>query len=162
MIETRFEQGNMYTGEQNEKIAEVINSLIQINNDRIEGYERAAKETEDADLKVLFSGMMARSQAFKSQLSIEVFKYGGKPTETTTTLGKAYRAWMDFKAAITGKERKAILDSCVFGEDAALETYSDAIMNSEHLPVYILQLFNEQKEKLQEDHNKVKFLRDRE
>jgi hypothetical protein len=32
----------------------VLNTLIIINNDRIEGYETAAKETEEQDLKVLF------------------------------------------------------------------------------------------------------------
>ena len=162
MQDTRFEHNNMYTNEQSEKISQVINSLVQINNDRIEGYGQAAKETEDADLKVLFSGLMSRSQALNSQLSIEVLKYGGKPTDSTTTMGKAFRAWMDVKAALTGKNRKAILDSCVFGEDAAQETYEDAIKDSEHLPVYIIQLITDQKSQLLEDRNKVKFLRDRE
>jgi len=41
---------------QNEKAAEVINDLVQINHDRIEGYTKAIKETqdEDSDLKQTF------------------------------------------------------------------------------------------------------------
>ena len=43
----------------NQKSAGVLNDLIQINNDRITGYEKAAKEAEanDADLKKLFLKM---------------------------------------------------------------------------------------------------------
>lgn len=33
---------------ENEATIEVLNTLITINNDRIEGYETAANETEDA------------------------------------------------------------------------------------------------------------------
>ena len=32
-----------------EKTIEVLNTLITINNDRIEGYETAAKETDEQD-----------------------------------------------------------------------------------------------------------------
>ena len=39
----------------NEKTLDVFNTLIEINNDRIEGYETATAETEEQDLKVLFS-----------------------------------------------------------------------------------------------------------
>ena len=31
----------------NENLVEVLNDLVQINNDRIEGYEKAAEETKD-------------------------------------------------------------------------------------------------------------------
>ena len=37
-----------------EKTIELLNSLITINNDRIQGYETAAKETKDEELKTLF------------------------------------------------------------------------------------------------------------
>jgi hypothetical protein len=45
-----------------EKTIEVLNTLITINNDRIEGYETAAKETEKQDLKVLFAQFSSTSQ----------------------------------------------------------------------------------------------------
>src|SRR5436189_5968746 len=94
-----------------QKVLGYLNDLVQINNDRIEGYERAANETEDADLKALFSSMASKSRTFKSELTSEITKRGGKSTESTTSSGKVYRVWMDFKAAVTGKDRKAILSS---------------------------------------------------
>jgi uncharacterized protein (TIGR02284 family) len=146
--------------ESNEKIVDALNNLVQINNDRIEGYERAAKETEDTDLKSLFNSMASKSHMMKSQLSSEVIKRSGKPTETTTTSGKAFRVWMDFKAALTGKNRKAILNSCEFGEDTAQDTYEEVLKESPELPNEIVQLISSQKSQLLEDHDRVKSLRD--
>ena len=144
----------------NEKIVDALNNLVQINNDRIEGYERAAKETEDSDLKSLFNQMASKSHMMKSQLSSEVIKRSGKPTESTTTSGKAFRVWMDFKAALTGKNRKAILSSCEFGEDAAQDTYEGVLKDGNELPTEIVSLISNQKSQLREDHDRVKTLRD--
>ena len=44
---------------ENEKTIAVLNTLITINNDRIEGYETASKETEEQDLKALFAHFTA-------------------------------------------------------------------------------------------------------
>ena len=107
--ETRFhsnistEHNATLSVEANERITDVLNTLVEINNDRIEGYGHAADETDESDLKGLFYAMAAKSRVLNSQLTTEVRKYGGKPTESTTTLGKVFRAWMDFKAALTGK-----------------------------------------------------------
>ena len=164
--ETQFQDNiptdhnKMFSGETNEKIADVLNTLIQINNDRIEGYGHAAEETDESVLKGLFNGMAAKSRMLNSQLADEVQKYGGQPTESTTSLGKAFRVWMDFKAALTGKDRKAILVSCEYGEDAAQDAYADAIKNGSELPSEIIELITDQKSQLSDDHNRVKSLRD--
>ena len=116
-----------------EKTIDVLNSLIEINNDRIYGYETASKEVEETDLKMLFANATETSIRIKAQLVAEVKNLGGKETESTTTSGKIFRIWMDVKSAVTGKDRKMILDSCVFGEDAAIKTYEEALGNAEDL-----------------------------
>lgn len=146
--------------ESNEKIVDALNQLIQINNDRIEGYEKAAKETTDNELKMLFERFASKSNMFKSQLNSEVVKRNGKPNESTTTSGKVFRVWMDFKAALTGKDRKAILSSCEFGEDAAQEVYDDVIKAGIGLPTDIMQIITSQKSTLRHDHDEIKKLRD--
>jgi len=148
--------------ETNKKINELLNQLIQINNDRIDGYEKAAKDTKDSDLKSLFTGMASKSRMLKNELSMEVTSRGGEPTQSTTTSGKVFRAWMDFKAALTGKDRMAILNSCEFGEDAALHTYDDVLKSGESLPPNLVILMQQQRERLQQDHDQVKTLRDTE
>ena len=144
-----------------EKTIDVLNTLITINNDRIEGYETAANETEEQDLKTLFAQFSSTSQKCKTELTNEVIKLGGTPAEGTRTSGKFFRVWMDVKAALTGKDRKAILNSCEFGEDKAKDTYKDALEND------LANLSNEQQAMIKAqhillaaDHNKVKMMRD--
>lgn len=149
----------MYT---NEKTAEVLNDLIQINNDRIEGYQRAAKElkNEDADLQALFRQMEAESRSYVTDLRKHVVAAGDDPAQGTTASGKIYRAWMDVKAAFTGKNRKAILASCEYGEDAAQKAYETALSTDAELPTEIRQLIMDQKTSLRRSHDQIKQLRD--
>ncbi|MDZ4823665.1 MAG: PA2169 family four-helix-bundle protein [Flavobacteriales bacterium] len=146
---------------ENEKSIEVLNTLIEINNDRIQGYETALNETEESDLKALFAQFAYTSQKCKQELVGEVQKLGGTPLEGTTTSGKFFRLWMDVKAALTGKDRKAILSSCEYGEDTAVETYDNAAeKNREHLTSDQLAMITAQRGLIKADHDKVKGLRD--
>src|SRR5688572_33506905 len=144
----------------NEKTAEVLNDLISINNDRIEGYNRAEKEMGDKDpeLQSLFRQMGAESRSYVNDLSKYVAVSGDEPTDNTSLSGKIYRAWMDVKATFTGKDRKAILASCEFGEDAAQKAYKDAL--EEDLSADARQLVVDQKSSLKKSHDRIKRLRD--
>ncbi len=154
-----METSSMGGNNSNETI-DSLNNLIQINNDRIQGYLTASKETDESDLKSVFSDMMQTSQECRRELTQEVVKLGGTPIEGTTASGKLYRAWMDVKAAITSKDRKAILNSCEFGEDIAVKTYeveldADNLKESE-----LKQLVKEQHSKIKSGHDTIKQLRD--
>jgi uncharacterized protein (TIGR02284 family) len=145
----------------NEKSIEVLNTLITINNDRIEGYETASKESKESDLKSLFAQFIATSQKCKYALVKEVDDLDGVVAEGTTIAGKFFRVWMDLKAALTGKDRKAILDSCEFGEDKAIETYHKALEDgSAFLSDQHKIMISSQKALLKADHQLIKSLRD--
>ncbi len=142
---------------ENEKTIDVLNTLITINNDRIEGYETAANETEEQDLKMFFRELKQTSLHCNKELSAEVTKLGGTASEGTKTTGKFFRVWMDVKAALTGKDRKAILNSCEYGEDVAKETYEEALKNdAEHLSADQQAMIKAQHTLLVADHDKVK------
>lgn len=145
----------------NENTVEALNRLITINNDRIEGYETAAENSEEGDLKTMFSRFISTSQKCKRELETEVNALGGKTAEGTKTTGKFFRVWMDVKAALTGKDRKAVLGSCEFGEDKALETY-DEVLDDElnHLSANQRNMIVDQKSLIKKDHDHVKVLRD--
>ncbi len=146
---------------ENEKTIEVLNTLITINNDRIEGYETATKETEEQDLKTFFSELKQTSLHCNKELTAEVTKLGGTPAEGTMVSGKFFRVWMDVKAAITGKDRKAILNSCEYGEDIAKGTYEKALKNDAvHLSAEQQTMIKAQHTLLVADHDKVKSMRD--
>ena len=144
-----------------ENAIEVFNTLITINNDRIEGYETASKETEEQDLKSLFARFISTSQKCKQELVNEVNALGGEVAEGTMISGKFFRVWMDVKAALTGKDHKAILDSCAYGEDEAQDTYENVLKNDfEHLSAFQQTLIYAQKSLLKADLKHVKVLRD--
>ena len=146
---------------ENEKTIAVLNTLITINNDRIEGYETAAKETEEQDLKTLFAHFSSTSKTCKQELTSEVSRLGGAAAEGTLTAGKLHRVWMDVKAAITGKDRKAILNSCEYGEEFAKDTYEKVLENDkENLSMEQQTMIKAQHALLGADHDKVKSMRD--
>src|ERR1044071_1170529 len=105
---------------------EILNDLIQINNDRITGYERAIEELtqKDSDLKVIFASMIDQSREARNALGKEVQVLGADMDKGTTNSGKIYRAWMDVKAVFTGHDRNTVLSNCEFGEDAAQKAYA--------------------------------------
>src|ERR1700712_38180 len=139
---------------------EILNDLVEINNDRIVGYERALGEVTDSDtdLKSLFTTMIDESRKIRVDLAGEVQALGGEFEAGTTTSGKLYRAWMDVKAVFTGKDRHAILENCEFGEDAAQKAYKEAL--EEDLPGYIRTTLEAQKAMLRTSHDRIKALRD--
>lgn len=113
-----------------EKSIEILNSLVEINNDRILGYQTAFDETKEADLKTLFAQLSLTSQNCETELNAEIIKMGGTPTKDVRTTGSIYRAWMDLKATLTGHDRVTILNSCEFGENVAIDTYNKVISDS--------------------------------
>ena len=141
-----------------DKSLDVLNELIVINNDRIEGYETASKETDENELKTLFAGFIATSEKCKQELVQQVLNLGGTPEEGTRITGKFFRTWMDVKAALTNKDRKAILKSCEYGEDVAIETYDKALSDSSGISSSAYQLIETQHMLIKNDHNRVNSL----
>ena len=148
--------------EKNNKVIGILNDLIRINHDRVVGYEKAIDELkdEDADLKTLFHRYTQDSKQFSNELTHEVTRLGGDPADGTTNSGKVYRVWMDLKSAITGKDRKTILNNCEFGEDAAQKAYDTALNADEDFEPSVRELLVRQKATLKAGHDEVKRLRD--
>lgn len=149
--------------EKNEKVITILNDLIEINNDRVVGYEKSIEElkTEDADLGTLFRRYKQESSQYANELRNEVTRLGGEPTsDGTTNSGKIYRVWMDLKAVVTGHDRKTVLNNSEFGEDAAQKAYEMALNSDTELEMSLRELLVSQKAKLKMGHDEVKRLRD--
>lgn len=151
------------TMENTAKTIEILNDLILINNDRIEGYERALKEVEnnegDADLVPMFLRFVDDSRRYKVELGTEIAAFGKDMATGTTMPGKLHRAWIAVKETFTSTDRHSILEECEFGEDAIKKVYEEAL-NDEILATYIREMLLDQLEELTEAHDEVKELRD--
>lgn len=140
---------------------ETLNKLVEINNDRIEGYETAIAETDDRELQGLFTQLAQTSRKCNQELKNEIRFLGGTPTESTKITGKFFRAWMDVKAALAGNDQKTILSSCEFGEDHAADTYEKVLENDlEYLNFEQQDMVRTQYVLIKKDHDKVKSMRD--
>ncbi len=146
---------------QTKKTIDVLNKLIELNNDRIEGYKTAAEETKDANLKALFNQFKNTSETCKSQLIIEVNRIDGVHVDGTTISGKFFRVWMDFKAALTGDDKQYILESCEQGEDVIKHAYHDSLKNDiNDLSLEQQMLIKDQYTALKSQHDQIKMMRD--
>ncbi len=146
----------------NDELVEVLNDLIQINNDRVVGYEKAIKETKDLDidLQTAFGKMADDSRKYAAELSNKVAELGGEPVSGTTNSGKIYRVWMDVKATFTGHSRQTVLENCEFGEDAAQKAYKMALASDAEINAETRQLITDQQSALKTAHDMVKKYRD--
>lgn len=146
----------------NEKTISVLNDLIQTNHDRIAGYEKAISEASemDMDIKAIFNKMIQESRQNNIELANEVTALGGEPATSSTIGGKIYRIWMDVKTTFSSSDRHAILDSCEYGEDVAVEAYEDALQSEAEMTVVLLNLITRQKAGIQLAHNQVRSYRD--
>lgn len=146
----------------NDNVIGILNDLVRINHDRVVGYEKAIDELkdEDADLRTLFQRYVNESREYGQELKQEVSRLGGDVAEGTTNSGKIYRVWMDLKAAVTGHDRKTVLNNCEFGEDAAQKAYDTALNSDTELEPSLRDLIVRQKAALKVGHDEVKRLRD--
>ncbi len=146
------------------KAISILNDLLEINNDRIEGYKNAINETADLELKRVFTQLMETSEKCKQELEAEILRYGEKPEEGTRATGKMFRVWMDIRTALSGKDRETILKLCEQGEDAAVNTYEKVLGNqpAEHLSLEQISMIDNQYKLIKSDHDLVRSLRDAE
>jgi uncharacterized protein (TIGR02284 family) len=154
---------NLIVMSQNSEVIEILNDLILINNDRIEGYKKAYDETNesDTDLRSLYNDLSDHSRQHVSELTAEVSALGGEPATGTMLSGKLYRTWMDVRAAFSSNERQTSLANSEFGEDAAQKAYETAL-KSDELSFDLRSLITRQKATLRSGHDTVKRLRDAE
>lgn len=144
----------------NKEIVDDLNDLVKINNDRIQGYEKAIEDNEDTQLDDLFRHYVIQSQNFRSQLADHIVRIDGtgvSDATSTDVTSKIHRAWIDIKSALTGKDRDTVLSSVEFGENAAIEAYQDAI-DKDHIPAYIKEDLQKQLSELQVAFDKIKSL----
>lgn len=144
-----------------EKSVEILNDLIKINNDRIDGFERAAKElsAEDLDLRNLFTLFAHDSRGNAQELMAAVALHGETPESGNSVTGTLHRTWLDVKATFTGHDRKSILQECERGEDAIKKAYQEALADN-NLPEDVRTILLQQQQKINEGHDKIKALRD--
>ncbi|PZF74612.1 PA2169 family four-helix-bundle protein [Taibaiella soli] len=145
----------------NEANSEVLNDLLLINNDRIQGYQKAKDQLtdpKDSDLAMTFDEMAAQSRKNVTELQPYVHTDAAANNETTNA-GKLYRTWMGVKATFAGDDRKSMLEACEYGEDKAQDAYRNALAE-DGLSSEARELVTKQKQELKSSHDRIRNMRD--
>jgi uncharacterized protein (TIGR02284 family) len=111
----------------NQDQIKTLNSLIETTVDSITGYENSAKNMENERFRQIFGNRADERQKVVEELRSEVRRLGGDPEESGSFLGKAHQRFEDLKAAMTGRDEKAIVDEVERGEDYIKGKFESAL-----------------------------------
>jgi uncharacterized protein (TIGR02284 family) len=107
-----------------------LNHLREVCVDGQRGFEAAAKAITEPSLHAELIQYSQQRKAFAADLQAAITSFGESPSEGGSLAGAAHRGWMDLKATLSSNDRYAILAECERGEDAAIESYRDAMASN--------------------------------
>ena len=105
----------------------ILKTLTSTLNDSVNGYRDAAENAEGSQFQQIFRDNASERERMAGELAGEVRRLGGTPDEDGTVLGKTHQAWLDLKAAVTGRDDKAIINEVERGEDYLKEKFEAAL-----------------------------------
>jgi conserved hypothetical protein len=108
-----------------------LNTLIATTIDSVTGYENSAKDVHNERFREIFRSRADERQQVVEQLRAEVRRLGGDPEDGGSFMGKAHQRFEDLKAAITGRDEKAIVNEVERGEDYLKEKFQTALDSGE-------------------------------
>src|SRR3954462_6879423 len=94
-----------------------LNTLIATTIDSVTGFEDSAANIENSRLQELFRDRARERSRIVEELRSEVRRLGGDPEDDGSFLGKTHQRFLDLKAAVAGRDEKAIIDEVERGED---------------------------------------------
>lgn len=139
---------------QNKNALKAINSLLETVKDGQKGYQTAADNVDNPQLKSELTRFSQQRADFRNELERCIKQFGGSPEDTSVSglamdaAGAVHRGWINLKSAITGHDNKAILNECENGDAAALKTY-ESVMNSSDIPVNVKSVIQKQHDEIE-------------
>ena len=108
-----------------------LNTLIATTIDSINGYEDSAQNIDNERFREIFRQRASERQEVVQKLREEVRRLGGNPEDDGSFMGKAHQRFEDLKAAITGRDEKAIINEVERGEDHLKAKWQAALQSGE-------------------------------
>lgn len=143
---------------ENNEIVDTLNTLIETSRDGEAGFSACAEDSKDPSLRAYFTICATRCRESVHQLEEVVKNYGGTPEQLGSVMGSLNRAWLNLRAAASTNSDLAVLEECERAEDAAIRTYKHAL--EQDLPVDVSAIARIQLSGVQENHDRVRVMRD--
>jgi len=104
-----------------------LNTLVTTLLDSVNGYEDAASNSDSQRFQQLFRERATERRQVVEELRSEVSRLGGTPSDDASFMGQTHQRWLDLKAAVTGRDDKAIINEVERGEDYLKEKFETAL-----------------------------------
>ncbi|HEX6860921.1 MAG TPA: PA2169 family four-helix-bundle protein [Caulobacteraceae bacterium] len=110
---------------------DVLNSLIETTIDSVDGYEKAAQETQNTEFRRIFEERAFERRRVCDDLRSEVERMGGKSEDDGSLLAKAHRSFLKVRDAVMGGDDKQVIDEVERGEDFIKNKFETAMRDSD-------------------------------
>ncbi|KAB7732474.1 PA2169 family four-helix-bundle protein [Rudanella paleaurantiibacter] len=133
------------------EILDALNTLLTRSHDAEEGYQEAAENTKDSELKSLFLAQSRQRAEYAMELDREIRTLGGEPDKNTSILSDLHRAWINIKSAFASDNDKATVQECQRGDKEALDDYNNVLQQTD-LAASTRELLLRQKQSIESAH----------
>tara|TARA_R110002050_G_scaffold89774_1_gene188970 strand:- start:24018 stop:24491 length:474 start_codon:yes stop_codon:yes gene_type:complete len=120
-----------------------LETIVEICEDGITGYETAAETINDDDLKTQFLRIVQQRKGFVEELKNEAYRLGIELDDMGTAKGFFHRTWLTAKATISTDTNEKVIEESMKGEKYAVDTYHE-VMKGEKLPIYLEETLEKQ------------------
>lgn len=111
-----------------------LNSLIATTVDSVDGYRSSAEAVDNPRYAEMFTSRAAERSSVAEQLRAEVRRLGGNPEDDGTALAGGHRAFLNLKAAVTGRDDQGIVNEVERGEDHIKSKFEEALADDKLSP----------------------------
>ena len=106
----------------------VLDTLTTTLIDSVNGYRDAIANLEGGErFQQMFRELADERSRIAEELRAEIRRLGGDPPDEGSLMGKTHQRFLDLKAAITGRDDKAIVNEVERGEDYLKEKFETAL-----------------------------------
>ena len=111
-----------------------LNGLIATTIDSVDGYRSSAEAVRSPRFAELFTARASERSSVAEQLRAEVRRLGGNPEDDGTALASGHRAFLNLKAAVTGRDDDAVVSEVERGEDHIKSKFEAALADDKLSP----------------------------
>lgn len=138
----------------------LLQTLLRICRDSIEGYTAASHDVVEPELTRLFHDYEKQRRKLCAELEQRIRELRGDPNEVPPSPGVLHRTWMNLRAATAENPSETVLAEIERAEDVAVAAYRDA-EKVHDIDAITRRLVEHQYEVVQAAHDRIRQLRDR-
>jgi len=117
-----------------ERTVNNLQDLLERTYDAEAGYKKAMELAKDPNYEEFFMKRAANRAVFATELDQEIRNLNETPIESGSTKAALHRGWMDTRAWLSTSTDEAILEECIRGEKASLDTYNEILVDESFNP----------------------------